>query len=53
MEAGKYALMEMNGNGIPLNGILFNGIPFLFLFADHINRILQAMQPPSVELVVP
>ena len=43
MEAGKYALTEMNGNGFPLNGILFNGIPFPFPFADRINGILQAV----------
>ena len=43
MEAGKFGLMEMYGNGIPLNEILLNGIPFPFPFADHTNGIPQAM----------
>ena len=32
-----------NGNGILLNGIPFNGITFLFPFADRTNGIPQAM----------
>ena len=41
----KIFLMKTNGNGIPLNVILFllNGIPFPFPFADHTNGIPQAM----------
>ena len=39
--------MEMNVNGIPLIRITFNGIPFLFPFADCINGIPQAVLPPS------
>ena len=43
MEVGKFFLTEMNKNGIPLNGILFKGIPFPFPFADRINGIPQAV----------
>ena len=43
MELAKILLTETNGNGIPLNRILFNGILFLFPFADRTNGIPQAV----------
>ena len=43
MEAGIFGLMETKGNGILLNGIPFDGIPFLFLLADRINEIPQGV----------
>ena len=56
MELSKFVLMEMNGNGTfknflngnewkqnSINGILFNGIPFPFPFANCTNGIPQAM----------
>ena len=43
MELLKMFVMETNGHGILLNGILFNGIPFLFPFADHTNETPQAV----------
>ena len=39
----KNFLTETNGNGIPLNGILFNGILLPFLFADCTYGIPQAV----------
>ena len=42
-ELAKIFLTATNGNGIPLNGILFNGIPFPSPFADRTNGIPQAV----------
>ena len=43
MEAGKFGLTETKFNGITLNGIPFNRIPFPFPFADRTNIIPQAL----------
>ena len=40
---GQFFFMEMNRNGILLNGIPFTRIPFPFPFADRTNGIPQAV----------